>query len=46
MLEARRGSMTILLATGDQKLLDAADMLMTIDPATGRLQLTARRGQS
>lgn len=46
MLEARRGAMTILLATGDQKLLDAADFLLTIDATTGRLQLDARRSQS
>lgn len=46
MLEARRGAMTILLATGDQKLLNAADFLLTIDATTGRLQLDARRSQS
>jgi ABC-type bacteriocin/lantibiotic exporter with double-glycine peptidase domain len=41
MLDARRGTMTVLLATGDQKLIDLADT--ELRAADGRIQIQPRR---
>jgi ABC-type bacteriocin/lantibiotic exporter with double-glycine peptidase domain len=44
MLQARRGTMTVLLATGDQKLIDLADT--ELRAADGRLEIAPRRSQA
>jgi ABC-type protease/lipase transport system fused ATPase/permease subunit len=41
LLEARRGTMTVLLATGDQKLIDLADAALR--GGGGKVELVARR---
>ena len=44
MLEARRGTMTVLLATGDQNLIDLADTALR--GADGRIEITPRGSQA
>ena len=44
MLQARRGTMTMLLATGDQKLIELADT--HLQATDGRLEIKPRRSQA
>jgi ABC-type protease/lipase transport system fused ATPase/permease subunit len=44
LLEARRGTMTVLLATGDQKLIDLADTQLRV--GDGRIEITPRGSQA
>lgn len=44
LLEVRRGTMTVLLATGDQKLIDLADS--EIRAAGDSIEITPRRGKA